>query len=400
MSKIPVVKSNRPTVDLVLIDADILRYEIGAVQLDHQFIAGAKVPAPSSFIDDLVRNRIETIIERTGAKYFVLFFTEKGNFRFEIAKQQTYKGNRADSEKPYHWATVNTYLRNAYPSNVFQAHGNEADDELGILQLHSIYEKPYTLLEGAAECLKDLDITKLTTAIASRDKDLGTVEGWHYRWACGEFQPEVPLHYITQFDGYRFFFKQMLTGDDTDHICGCGEKREVMWGGELKMRRQGVGEKTAWQLLDGLTSVQEMFNLVKTQYIDFFGEEAADDKLLENAKLLFIGQRKEQQFKWSWIEGLKAGEYVRLDKKVVRTRAKRKPKDGLDELPNCVEGEKPREDSCEGEVQTTNCVGTHSDQHSESRNREAQGRGSDCTNSRNLSGGEDEGRDSESHCPT
>lgn len=354
MSKIPVVKSTRPTVDLVLIDADILRYEVGAVQLDHQFIAGAKVPAPSAFIEDLVRNRVEKIIENTGATHFLLFFTGKGNFRFDIAKQQPYKGNRGDSEKPYHWKTVDTYLRNAYPSHIFEALGNEADDELGILQLHSIYKKEYKLLPTASERLKDLNVTELLTAIASRDKDLGTVEGWHYRWACGEFQPEVPLHYISKFDGYKFFFKQMLTGDDTDNICGCGEKREMMWGGSLCMRRKGVGEKGAWDLLNGLTSVQEMFNLVKTQYIDFFGEEAADDKLLENAKLLFIGQRKEQQFKWSWIEGLKVEEFVRLDRKVVRKRASRKPKESV---PDTIDaGTEDR-----GNVQTSEGVTTERD---------------------------------------
>lgn len=64
MSKIPVVKTNKPTVDLALIDADVLRYELGAVQLDHPYIKGEKVPAPSSFVEGLVQDRIETILDR------------------------------------------------------------------------------------------------------------------------------------------------------------------------------------------------------------------------------------------------------------------------------------------------------------------------------------------------
>lgn len=284
MSKIPVVTCTRPTVDLALIDADVLRYELGAVQLDHPYIKGEKVPAPSSFVEGLVQDRIETILDRTGAKDFLLFLTGPGNFRFDIAKQQPYKGNREDFEKPFHWKTVDRYLRTVYPSKIREAFGNEADDELGIVQLRSV-------LAG----------DKDNTCIASRDKDLRTVEGWHYSWACGEDQPEKPLRYISQLEGYRFFFQQMLTGDNTDNIIGCGMKKEVMWGGKLMMRRKGVGKKAAEKLLDGLENAQQMYDVVREQYVTVF-EAEADTVMLEQARLLFIGQTEKKQFKWHWIE--------------------------------------------------------------------------------------------------
>lgn len=289
MSKIPVCKTTRPTVDLALIDADVLRYELGAVQLDHPYIKGEKVPAPSSFVEGLVQDRIETILDRTGAKDFLLFLTGPGNFRFEIAKQQPYKGNREDFEKPHHWKTVDRYLRITYPSKIREAFGNEADDELGITQLRSV-------LAG----------DKDNTCIASRDKDLRTVEGWHYSWACGEDQPEKPLRYITQLEGYRFFFQQMLTGDNTDNIIGCGKKLEVMWGGRLMLRRKGVGKKAAEKILADLENQQQMYDAVRQQYVEVF-EEEADTVMLEQARLLFIGQTEKQQFKWHWIEVVEHG---------------------------------------------------------------------------------------------
>lgn len=128
------------------------------------------------------------------------------------------------------------------------------------------------------------------------------MEGWHYSWACGEDQPEKPLRYISQLEGYRFFFQQMLTGDNTDNIIGCGMKKEVMWGGRLMMRRKGVGKKAAEKLLAELENAQQMYEVVYDQYIEVFGEEDASTVMLEQARLLFIGQTKDKQFKWSWIE--------------------------------------------------------------------------------------------------
>lgn len=297
LSKIPRVKEPElPNIDIVLIDGDVLRYEIGAVTLDHPYVPGAKVPAPLNFVEDLVRDRIKGIKERTNAKKVLIYLTGPENFRFDIAKQQPYKGNRADFEKPFHWKTVDKLLRREYPFTV--SLGNEADDELGIKQMIAQYAKE------AEYWANILGITphELVTCIASRDKDLRTVPGYHYSWACGENQPEKPLRYISKLEANRFFFQQMLTGDSTDHIIGCGRKYLMMWGGSLKLRRKGVGETAAKKLLAKLETVQEMYDAVKAEYLKVYGTQETEAALLENAQLLFIGQRTDHRFQWDWLQ--------------------------------------------------------------------------------------------------
>ncbi|MCS5737527.1 hypothetical protein, partial [Herbiconiux daphne] len=147
------------------------------------------------------------------------------------------------------------------------------------------------------------------TIICSRDKDLKTVSGWHYRWACGEKQPEVLPHWISEFDAKHFFFYQMLVGDNTDNICGCGQRREVMWGGKLTLRRKGIGEKAALQLLADCKTVQDLFDVVSQCYQNEFGE-TWEETMLENARLLYIGQTPDNLFDWSWLDYTLEKEFI------------------------------------------------------------------------------------------
>lgn len=262
-----------------LIDADILRYQIGSVQIRHPYLEKEFIPAPVEEIHNLVDDLIDEILRDTESDEFVCGFTGNGNFRFNIAKQAPYKGNRSSVEKPYHYNTVGDYIMRKYPSIVVV--GAEADDWMGIEQR------------------ADME----NTVICSRDKDLKTVMGWHYRFACGERQPKQMPHWISEYEARRFFFQQMLTGDNTDNILGCGKREEVMWGGKLQLRRKGIGEKTAIKLLEDCETVKDMFNVVEEEYKKRFNEdnESYEDIMLENARLLYIGQYEDDLFSWDWI---------------------------------------------------------------------------------------------------
>ncbi len=297
MAKIPkfITKKAKDAVDLALFDCDILRYEIGAVCLDHPFVKGARIPAPASFIKDLVLSRIEGVMDAVGADDCIMYFTGAGNFRFDIATIQPYKGNRSDLSKPYHWKTVDFIIREAFEGKIVDITGTEADDALGLKQGE-------LLLEG-----------RTTSAICSRDKDLRMREGWHYSWGCGQNQPEKPLYFINYLEGMKFFFQQMLTGDSTDHILGCGRRElKVYKSGEKEgqeyTRRVGVGPKKAVSLLDEGTSIQEWYNIVKAEYEAIY-EEDHERIMLENSRLLFIGQAgKDNMFDWSWLEIEESGD--------------------------------------------------------------------------------------------
>ncbi|MFW3388408.1 UNVERIFIED_CONTAM: hypothetical protein RF648_20685, partial [Kocuria sp. CPCC 205274] len=209
---------------------------------------------------------------------YVCVLSGKGNFRIELAKQEPYKGNRnASVGRPYHYDTVGDYIKRSHPTVVVD--GIEADDWLGIEQR------------------KDIE----NNIICSRDKDLGTVHGWHYRWACGDKQPERLNHYLSEFEAKEFFFHQMLTGDNTDNIMGCGIRKEVKWGGKLMLRRKGVGSGAADKILGACDTLQEMFDAVKQEYEAVFGDNY-EEVMLENARLLYIGQEADNLFQWEWID--------------------------------------------------------------------------------------------------
>lgn len=260
----------------VLIDADIFRYQVGSIQVPHPFVKGEKVPAHTEMITDSLEGLINEVFVDSDCDDYLFTFTGKDNFRFDIAKQEPYKGNRAESEKPFHYETVEKHIKDKYINETTD--GNEADDLLGILQRSNPEE----------------------TIIASRDKDLWTVPGWHMRWSCGEYQPKVAPHWISQYNASRFFFEQLLHGDNTDNILGCGIRKMVKWGGEMKLRRKGVGEKAAIKLIAECENVQQMYDSVFEEYKKIF--DNPDEVMLENARLLYIGQTKDNMFDWDWID--------------------------------------------------------------------------------------------------
>jgi 5'-3' exonuclease len=130
---------------------------------------------------------------------------------------------------------------------------------------------------------------------------LNTCPGWHFRWACGAKQPEKLPYYITPFDAHAFFLEQCLTGDSTDNIPGCGRKEEVMWGGKLTLRRKGIGPAAAVKLLKEGDSIGDKIGIVREAYKSRFKDEDWEAILLENARLLYMGQKPGKLFDWTWI---------------------------------------------------------------------------------------------------
>ncbi|MCS5737626.1 hypothetical protein, partial [Herbiconiux daphne] len=140
-----------------IIDCDILRYQIGAIELENEYAApylkgtkAARMPAPFHEIRRIVDETIQHIRAVTGADSYICVLSGKDNFRFDIAKQQPYKGNREGFVKPYNWKTVGEHIIDTYNHTVVD--GYEADDWMGIEQR------------------KDPE----NTIICSRDKDLKT----------------------------------------------------------------------------------------------------------------------------------------------------------------------------------------------------------------------------------
>ena len=221
-------------------DLDIFPYEIGAVC--ENFNTERKVM-------DRVDQLYNSILDATGATQYEGFLSEGGNYRLKVASVKKYKGQRM-TDKPRWFPHIRDYLYEHWDATPVE--GREADDELSIKQR-------YYNAQGTKSC------------IASRDKDLRIVPGWHYSWACGEHQPEKPLYLVSELGelwpvwkegkrgptlaklggcGLKFFYAQMIMGDTADNIPGAPRK----------------GASYAYQAINDCTDETEMYAAVVEAY--------------------------------------------------------------------------------------------------------------------------------------
>jgi len=237
-----------------LVDADIFCYEFGNMT---DLETGDLLPW--EITRSLVDERIQSILKATGATDSVYYLTDsKSNFRNQVATILPYKGHRP-SDKPPHWANIRQHLIDNYDAEV--QYGIEADDACGIAQCANNYVAHSMELGGH---------TATHTIICSRDKDLSMIPGWHYQWQCGK-QKEKKW-FVSEQEGIRFFYKQLLTGDATDNILGLYR----------------IGDKASCvKALDDITDEVDMFIHVYKEYYARFGSYW-QQFMYENAQLLWI----------------------------------------------------------------------------------------------------------------
>lgn len=250
-----------------LLDADILRYEIGfAAEAGWRAIRGKDEVPPFDYVEELLNARILSIQAFTNADEYCLYLTEGKTFRFDIAKKRPYKGTRVD-KKPWHFKNLTAYMQSAHPS-VIVTH-IEADDAMAIEQCSS---------NG-------------NTIICSRDKDLRQVPGKFFSWELGRqpaFGPtdidEVGYLKLSEDrknlkgTGYAFFCSQLLTGDRVDNIPGL----------------PGTGPVQAFEILQPIVDgeatnfrLESLTDTVVSLYKDHYGHEW-EEELLEQGRLCWI----------------------------------------------------------------------------------------------------------------
>jgi hypothetical protein len=215
-----------------LIDGDILVYRIGfASENETESIAIARC---SEFIEDLILFN--------GFGEYQGYLTGKTNFRNEIAVTAPYKGNRK-SAKPKHYQLLRDYMESAWSFTMIE--DQEADDAIGI----AAYE-----MEVGEYC------------ICSIDKDLDMLRGDHYNFVKDE------RYFITEEEGIKNFYKQLLMGDRVDNIIGI----------------KGIGTVKAERLLKECKNENEMYLAILEAY------EGNAERVLENGRLLWIRRQHNQ----------------------------------------------------------------------------------------------------------
>lgn len=214
-----------------LFDCDIVVYRVGFASEDvEEKFALARTK-------ELVH---EVLFFELGCDNYELYITGRGNFRNELATTAPYKGNRKDMKKPVHYEAIRNYLLDM---GAHLIEGMEADDAIAIKATELGYDN---------------------FVIVSIDKDLDQVPGHHYNFVKGE------LYEVSEEEGLKNFYKQILTGDRVDNIIGI----------------KGCGPVKAGKLIDPCKTEQEMFDVCVKAYNDD-GQNGVE-RTTENANLLWL----------------------------------------------------------------------------------------------------------------
>lgn len=194
----------------------------------------------------MVRISIQAAVDRCGSGRTEVYLSGEHNYRQDLYPE--YKANRKDAEKPIHFDAIHNYLIRKWKACVVE--DIEADDVLGIEQM-AVFEN-------------DMN-TGRETVIATIDKDLDNIPGWHYNFMSME------RYWVTPDDAMLNFYRQILVGDGVDNIKG-------LWK---------VGKVTAQKILPEFLSEDQMWQTVLHEYLA--RERTVEDAVL-NAKLLWIQQ--------------------------------------------------------------------------------------------------------------
>lgn len=181
---------------------------------------------------------IEQILVETNSNEYEIWLTGKGNFRYNVYPE--YKGNRRGMYRPKWEKEVKQYLVLDWEANT--AEGCEADDMLGARQTAD-------------------------TIIATIDKDLNQIQGWHYNFVKKE------QYYVSPEEADRYFYYQLLIGDTTDNIKGVS----------------GIGPKKADRLLNSLKP-NEWYQAILDLY-------SCEEELDMNAQCVYIWRKENDNWR-------------------------------------------------------------------------------------------------------
>jgi 5'-3' exonuclease len=204
---------------------------------------------------------IRDILQATGCNEYEIYLSGGKNFRYEINPE--YKAHRKKEDEPEHRDATEAFLIKEW--GAIRTDGYEADDALGCAQTDD-------------------------TIICSIDKDLRMVGGKHYSWTIirkGKIVREPRIDEVSDLNGLRHFYKQMLIGDSSDNLFGV----------------EGVGGKTADKLIDPLTEEADMRANVLLLYTYGYGKktveepkEGAAERFKMNADCLWIWRQLGETF--------------------------------------------------------------------------------------------------------
>jgi DNA polymerase-1 len=215
--------------------------------------------------------KIEFMRAQSGCESVVVHMSAasctKGDRRI-IATVKPYQGQRKSDRRPKNWAYLRDFFE-GYEGPLFRVKvwaTREADDGIAYMAYHADTDNGETP----------------NRVIATGDKDLRMLPGWHIDWQTAELV-EVPMGAFEVYNkdrsklyGTKWFWVQMLQGDTADNIPGLP-----------KLDGKPVGPVRAEKLLAGALGDDAAYVLVSNSYAFEYGDEW-QDRLVEQAMLLWL----------------------------------------------------------------------------------------------------------------
>lgn len=191
--------------DVALWDADVIAYMCGYVTNNQDDF---------SLVAHIVHNFIDERMNILNATEHEFYLSHPHLVR--KAWYSDYKANRDPSKRPKWLSEIKALLSDHYGAEMYS--GYEADD---ILRIRT----------------NELNEEYKTTIIASRDKDLKMVHGWHFNLFNKEFE------YVNELEGFKWFMQQVLMGDGIDNVPG------IQGVGPVKSKKliEKVIEDASWR---------------------------------------------------------------------------------------------------------------------------------------------------------
>lgn len=261
-ARAPIVTEAPPVVPgrVISVDGDMICYWAGGNE--DTSVAVSRLTA---------MRKIKSMQEMSGSERVVVHTTAdsstKGDRRI-IATVKPYQGQRDVGRKPRNWRYLRDLLTD-YSGPEFRPKvwaTREADD--GIAYLAYVDKTPIGEVPNHV--------------IATRDKDMRMLPGWHLDWDTLEMVP-VPVGCFEQWNadrtklfGHKWFWMQMLHGDTADNIPGLP-----------RLEGKPVGPKRAEKILAPCLGNDAAYVHVSLAYQLEYGDEWLD-RFVEQGLLLWM----------------------------------------------------------------------------------------------------------------
>lgn len=210
--------------DVLLIDGDTIVYKQCCVFNEDDDFSRRKIA-------QYINMKVDELLKRSGCDLYIFFLTPSTNFRNHFVDD--YKYSRDPAEKPVNLIWGKKWVMKNLNGHVVPY--MEADDLIGTHMNED-------------------------SIIWSLDKDLRQIPGRHLDDETGKIHVVTEEGHLEErgkkvyFEGTIGLYLQVLTGDPTDYIIGCGIRKVGVYKsgakkGETRIKREGVGPKDALEKL-------------------------------------------------------------------------------------------------------------------------------------------------------